>query len=216
MRERIPHEIVASVLAGATAFIGGNALHLPTWAIFISWAGMFLLGSKPTLRNATRLWAAMPIGSAFGLVIVLLDQRFGTLFGEGQAAQNTVLALLILVVNCALMYTGSTRLFGLVPGMFLGFASFFATCFGGFGFDPGNAWAAWVSVVLMNALGPVFAYLSRRLTFARAETTGSAGSAGSSDPAASADPVVATDAGGAATPAPAPERQPDQPVAASA
>ena len=114
------------------------------------------------------------------------------------------------------MYTGRTKLFGLVPGMFLGFASFFATCFGGFGFDPGNAWAAWVSVVLMNALGPVFAYLSRRLTFARAETTGSAGSAGSSDPAASADPVAATDAGGAATPPPAPERQPDQPVAASA
>jgi hypothetical protein len=204
MRERIPHEIVASVLAGATAFIGGNALHLPTWAIFISWAGMFLLGSKPTLRNATRLWAAMPIGSAFGLVIVLLDQRFGTLFGEGQAAQNTVLALLILVVNCALMYTGRTRLFGLVPGMFLGFASFFATCFGGFGFDPGNAWAAWVSVVLMNALGPVFAYLSRRLTFARADTNDTA------------DPVVTADSVSPTTQAPAPERQPDQPVAASA
>ncbi|MDQ0538724.1 hypothetical protein QF011_001265 [Curtobacterium flaccumfaciens] len=204
MRERIPHEIVASVLAGATAFIGGNALHLPTWAIFISWAGMFLLGSKPTLRNATRLWAAMPIGSAFGLVIVLLDQRFGTLFGEGQAAQNTVLALLILVVNCALMYTGRTKLFGLVPGMFLGFASFFATCFGGFGFDPGNAWAAWVSVVLMNALGPVFAYLSRRLTFARPDRT------------SVADPAVGAHPASPAAQAPAPERQPDQPVAASA
>lgn len=211
MRERIPHEIVASVLAGATAFIGGNALHLPTWAIFISWAGMFLLGGKPTLRNATRLWAAMPIGSAFGLVIVLLDQRFGTLLGEGQAAQNTVLALLILVVNCALMYTGRTKLFGLVAGMFLGFASFFATCFGGFGFDPGNAWAAWVSVVLMNALGPVFAYLSRRLTFARPEPAGTVVEAGTVGPAGT---VVAADAGGAA--APAPERQPDQPVAASA
>ena len=212
MRERIPHEIVASVLAGATAFIGGNALHLPTWAIFISWAGMFLLGGKPTLRNATRLWAAMPIGSAFGLVIVLLDQRFGTLFGDGQAAQNTVLALLILVVNCALMYTGRTKLFGLVPGMFLGFASFFATCFGGFGFDPGNAWAAWVSVVLMNALGPVFAYLSRRLTFARPEPAGTVVEA---DAVVAAGGAVAT---GAVAPAqaPAPERQPDQPVAASA
>ncbi|WP_434769195.1 DUF1097 domain-containing protein [Curtobacterium flaccumfaciens] len=209
MRERIPHEIVASVLAGATAFIGGNALHLPTWAIFISWAGMFLLGGKPTLRNATRLWAAMPIGSAFGLVIVLLDQRFGTLFGEGQAAQNTVLALLILVVNCALMYTGRTKLFGLVPGMFLGFASFFATCFGGFGFDPGNAWAAWVSVVLMNALGPVFAYLSRRLTFARPEPAGAVVEAGA---VVAAGGAVAT----ATAQAPAPERQPDQPVAASA
>lgn len=186
MRERIPHEIVASVLAGTTAFIGGNALHLPTWAIFISWAGMFLLGAKPTLRNATRLWAAMPIGSAFGLVIVLLDQRFGTVLGEGQAARNTVLALLILVVNCALMYTGRTRLFGLVPGMFLGFASFFATCFGGFGFDPGNAWAAWVSVVVMNALGPVFAYLSRRLTFARPTTTGA-----TTDTPAAEQPVAA-------------------------
>lgn len=212
MRERIPHEIVASVLAGATAFIGGNALHLPTWAIFISWAGMFLLGGKPTLRNATRLWVAMPIGSAFGLVIVLLDQRFGTLFGEGQAAQNTVLALLILVVNCALMYTGRTKLFGLVPGMFLGFASFFATCFGGFGFDPGNAWAAWVSVVLMNALGPVFAYLSRRLTFARPEPAGTVVEA---DAVVAASGAVATGAV-APAPAPAPERQPDQPVAASA
>ncbi|NQX24003.1 DUF1097 domain-containing protein [Curtobacterium sp. VKM Ac-2852] len=216
MRERIPHEIVASVLAGATAFIGGNALHLPTWAIFISWAGMFLLGGKPTLRNATRLWAAMPIGSAFALVIVLLDQRFGTLFGEGQAAQNTVLALLILVVNCALMYTGRTKLFGLVPGMFLGFASFFATCFGGFGFDPGNAWAAWVSVVLMNALGPVFAYLSRRLTFARPEPAGTVVEAeAEADAVVAASGAVATGAV-APAPAPAPERQPDQPVAASA
>lgn len=49
--------------------------------------------------------------------------------------------------------------------MFFGFACFFATFFGGFGYDPGNAWAAWVSVVAMNALGPVFAYLSMRLTF---------------------------------------------------
>ncbi|MGC4961879.1 hypothetical protein ACPXCG_07490 [Gordonia sp. DT218] len=48
-----------------------------------------------------------------------------------------------------------------------GFASFFATFFGGFGFAPGNPWAAWVSVVAMNFLGPVFAYLSRRPAFPR-------------------------------------------------
>lgn len=167
MRERIPHEIVASVLAGATAFIGGTALNLPTWAIFISWAGMFLLGPKPTLRNATRLWATMPVGSTFALVIVLVDQRFGTLFGDGQFARNVVLGVVILVCNTALMCTGRVRAFALVPGMFLGFASFFATYFGGFGFAPGNVWAAWVSVVVMNAAGPVFAYLSRRWTFAR-------------------------------------------------
>ncbi|WNY34461.1 hypothetical protein Q9Q99_03475 [Curtobacterium flaccumfaciens] len=59
----------------------------------------------------------------------------------------------------------------------------------------------------MNALGPVFAYLSRRLTFARPETTGAADVA---------DPAVGAHPASPAAQAPAPERQPDQPVAASA
>lgn len=168
MRERIPHEIVASVLAASTAFIGGNALGLPTWGIFISWSAMFLLGARPTLANAKRLWATMPIGSSFALLIVLVDTQLGTVLGDGQLAKNVVLAVIIFVFNGALMYTGRVRALSLVPGMFIGFASFFATFFGGFGPQPGNVWAAWLAVVVMNALGPVFAYLSRRLTFARA------------------------------------------------
>jgi len=191
MRERIPHEIVASVLAGATAFIGGTALNLPTWAIFISWAAMFLLGAKPTLRNATRLWATMPIGSAFALVIVFVDQQLGTVLGEGQFAKNVVLGVVILVCNTALMFTGRVRAFALVPGMFLGFASFFATYFGGFGFAPGNLWAVWVSVVVMNAAGPVFAYLSRRWTFPRrtsaADATGPGAGVGTGHEADASD-----------------------------
>ncbi|MEV0846638.1 DUF1097 domain-containing protein [Streptomyces sp. NPDC049954] len=163
-RERVPHEIVASVLAGLTAFIGGTALHLPPWAVFIGWAGTFLLGG-PGLVNAKRLWAAMPAGATFALVIVLVENQAGTAFGEGQTARNTFQALVILVVNSCLMYAGRLRLLSLIPGMFLGFASYFATYYGGFGFDTGNAWAAWASVVAMNALGPVFAYLSLRLTF---------------------------------------------------
>ncbi|GHH59215.1 hypothetical protein GCM10018781_02010 [Kitasatospora indigofera] len=164
MRERIPHEIAASVLAASTAFIGGTALNLPPWAIFISWAGTFLAGG-PSLPVARRLWAAMPAGSFFALLIVLVTQRIGDGLGPGRAAQDTVLAGVILVVNTALMYAGRLRLFSLVPGMFLGFASYFATFFGGFGFAPGNPWAAWLSVVAMNALGPVFAHLAGRLTF---------------------------------------------------
>ncbi|NGO74521.1 DUF1097 domain-containing protein [Streptomyces sp. YC504] len=164
MRERIPHEIVASVLAATTAFIGGNALHLPPWAIFIAWAGTFLLGG-PNLANAKRLWCAMPMGSTFALIIVLLETNAGTAFGESQLARNFFAALCILVVNTTLMYTGRLPLFSLIPGMFFGFASFFATFFGGFGYDAGNAWSAWVCVIAMNALGPVFAWLSIRLAF---------------------------------------------------
>ncbi|GAA2010646.1 hypothetical protein GCM10009839_00700 [Catenulispora yoronensis] len=164
MRERIPHEIAASILAATSAFIGGTALNLPPWAIFISWAGTFLAGG-PSLPVAKRLWYAMPAGSAFALAIVYTDQHIGDKFGSGRVAQDAMLALIILVINSVLMYAGRLKALSLIPGMFLGFASYFATFFGGFGFKEGNLWAAWVSVVAMNALGPVFAYLSGKLTF---------------------------------------------------
>ncbi|MHB8190255.1 MAG: DUF1097 domain-containing protein [Ferrimicrobium sp.] len=166
MRERIPHEIAASVLAASTAYIGGTALNLPPWAIFIAWAGTFLAGG-PSLAVAKRLWIAMPAGSAFALVIVLVMQHIGGKLGSGRLAQDTVLALTIFVVNAGLMYAGRIKALSLIPGMFFGFACYFATFFGGFGFKPGNIWAAWLSVVAMNALGPVFAYLSGWLTFAK-------------------------------------------------
>lgn len=187
MRERLPHEIVASVLAGLTAFIGGNALHLPPWAIFISWAGTFLLGG-PTVGHAVRLWSAMPVGSAFALLIVVIEEHAGTAFGEGQFARNAFQALVILVVNSALMYAGRLGVLALVPGMFFGFASYFATYFGGFGYDAGNPWAAWICVVAMNALGPVFAYLSVRLTFPVSGGQGAVARSGGGPDAAVAGP----------------------------
>ncbi|MEW1859384.1 DUF1097 domain-containing protein [Streptomyces sp. NPDC088194] len=173
MRERVPHEIAASVLAATTAFVGGTALNLPPWAIFVSWAGLHLMGPL-SLANAARLWAAMPVGSAFALAIVLADQHLGPHVSSGRWAQDALLAAIILVLNTALMYAGRLRATSLVPGMFLGFASYFATFFGGFGYHAGSVWAAWVSVVAMNALGPVYAYLAGRLTFARAEPAGTA------------------------------------------
>jgi uncharacterized protein DUF1097 len=170
MRKRIPFEVTSSVLAGTTAFIGGTALNLPPWAIFIGWAGTLLAGG-PKLAVAKRMWAAMPVGSAFAMVIVLIDQHIGTGFGSGRAAQDAVLALIILVVNTVLLLSGRLKVLSLVPAMFLGFASYFATFFGGFGFHAGNLYAAWVSVVVMNALGPVFAFLGAKLTFPVADTS---------------------------------------------
>ena len=162
MLSKVPHEIVASILAATTAFIGGNALHLPPWAIFIGWAGTYLAGG-PHLAVMKRLWAAMPVGSTYALIIVLLDMRLGSAFGDSTLAQDSVLALIILVVNSALMYTGRIKIFSLIPGMFFGFASFFATFFGGFGWDTKNPWVAWVAVIAMNALGPVYAWLAEWL-----------------------------------------------------
>ncbi len=177
MLSKVPHEIVASLLAATTAFVGGTALHLPPWAIFISWAGTYLAGG-PRLEVMKRLWAAMPVGSTYALIIVLLDQQFATAFGDSAFAKNCLLALLILVVNSALMYTGRIQVFSLIPAMFFGFATYFATFYGGFGFNAGNPWAAWISVIAMNALGVVYAWLSVWLVKPTAKEAVSESSAG--------------------------------------
>ena len=39
------------------------------------------------------------------------------------------------------------------------FAPFFSTYFGGFGFIPGNIYAAFISSFVVNAIGPIFGYL---------------------------------------------------------
>jgi hypothetical protein len=159
VRIKIPNEIFSSILAALTAFIGGNALNLPPWGIFIGWAATYLVGG-PTRATIRKLRPAMLAGSTFALVIVLIDGWIGTVLGSGQLATDTVLAVVIFAVNTALMYAGRTRLLALVPGMFLGFASYFATTFGGFRFAPHNPFAAWLSVVAMNALGRVFAFIA--------------------------------------------------------
>ena len=159
MSFRMPNEVFSSLLAATTAFIGGNLLNLPVWGIFIGWAATYLAGG-PNRATLTKLWPAMAAGSTFALVIVLLDAEFGTVLGSSTMAKDAVLAVVIFVVNTALMYAGRTRVLALVPGMFCGFASYFATVFGGFGFLPHNPLAAWLSAVLMNALGPVFALIA--------------------------------------------------------
>jgi len=177
---RVPNEVTSSLLAATTAFIGGNVLNLPVWGIFIGWAATYLAGG-PNRATLTKLLPAMVAGSSFALVIVLLDNQFGTAFGISTVAKDAVLALVIFVINTALMYAGRTRALALVPGMFCGFASYFATVFGGFGFLPHNPLAAWLSVVLMNALGPVFALIAHAVATrgdiapARAKTPAASG-----------------------------------------
>jgi hypothetical protein len=47
-----------------------------------------------------------------------------------------------------------------IPGMFFGFASFFATYFGKFGPVPGDPLFALAASVSMNALGPIYAWIT--------------------------------------------------------
>jgi len=62
MIRRLPHELVASILAATTAFVGGNGLHLPHWAIFLAWVGTYPAGG-PHLDVVKRPWATMRAGA---------------------------------------------------------------------------------------------------------------------------------------------------------
>ena len=165
MRTGLPHEVSASIVAFATVFLLMSPLGMPTWAIFVTWAGTFLQGG-PSRANAISMLTATTTGAGFGVVAVLLNRETGTMFGTGAFARTLALGVVIFVVNGTLLATGRLRPFALVPGMFFGFASLFATYFGGFGFDAGNLGAAFVSAAGMCALGPLCAALGLRLTFA--------------------------------------------------
>lgn len=152
-----PHEVVASLLAVTTVLMGLLPWHLPVWAIFISWAGTFAMGG-PTAANLKRIWPTLPIGSFAGFLIVL---------GFGMASQHLsgsslVIAQMVILfcLNAGMMLLGRLPGLGFVPGMFFGFASFFATMFGGFGPVPNNPFTALCVVILMNAIGPAYAWIT--------------------------------------------------------
>ena len=157
--KRLPVEIVASLLAATTVIISLPPFNLPPWAIFISWAGTFAAGG-PRPDVLRKIWPAMPVGSTYALSIVLAFEA-ASRYLTGSAFTIAQMAI-IFSLNTCLMYTGRIPVFSFIPGMFFGFASFFATFFGGFGPVPHNPYAAWIATVLMTGLGPAYAWLTAR------------------------------------------------------
>jgi hypothetical protein len=152
-----PAEIVASLLAVSTLFVPA---HLPPWAIFISWAGTFAAGG-PKPDTLKKIWITMPIGAIVACLIVAgFNQASQYLSGNGFVLAQCVI---LFCLNGAMMSLGRLPAFSFVPGMFFGFASYFATLFGGFGPTPGNLMVALGATILMNAIGPAYAWLTANL-----------------------------------------------------
>jgi hypothetical protein len=152
-----PAEIVASLLAVTTLFAPA---HLPPWAIFISWAGTFAAGG-PKPETLKKIWVTMPIGA---IVACLIVAGFN-LASQYLSGSSFVLAQCIILfsLNAAMMSLGRIPALSFVPGMFFGFASYFATLFGGFGPAPGNVMVALGATILMNAIGPAYGWLTANL-----------------------------------------------------
>ncbi len=156
---KLPAEIVASALAVTTIFITLLPYHLPPWAIFITWAGTFAAGG-PTPAVLRKIWPAMFVGNIFAFVIVLCFR-----FAAQQFTGNALLmaeCVILFTLNATMMSLGRLPLLSFIPGMFFGFASYFATYFGGFGPVPKDPVFALGAVMLMNALGPIYAWLTAR------------------------------------------------------
>jgi hypothetical protein len=166
-----PSEAVASLLAVTTLFVPG---HLPPWAIFIAWAGTFAAGG-PSPEVLKKIWTVMPIGAITAWLIVQgFDLASHTFTGGAFVIAQCVI---LFCLNGGMMLLGRLPVFDFVPGMFFGFASFFATFFGGFGPAPHDSVVALGSVLLMNALGPLYAWLTATLGEHRHFRAGKAGKA---------------------------------------
>lgn len=160
----LPSEFAASVLAITTVPLSLPPTHLPPWAVFISWAGTFAAGGpKPEILR--KLAPVQVLGSFVAMLIVLC---FGQLDDLGLAAgfQTVVGEMVVLfILNSAMIFVGRVvPALSFVPGMFFGFASYFATYFGGFGLEANNAFHALWAAIVMNAIGLLYAWLNVKLT----------------------------------------------------
>ncbi|GAB3625506.1 hypothetical protein PTE30175_02747 [Pandoraea terrae] len=158
--KKLPAEIVASALAVTTVLISLPPYHLPPWAIFISWAGTFAMGG-PSPQNLRKIWPVLPVGSLFAFFIVLGFQQAATVF-TGNAFIAAQMVILFCLNGSMMFLARIVPGLGFIPGMFFGFASYFATLFGGFGPVPHDPVAALGACIAMNALGPLYAWLKER------------------------------------------------------
>lgn len=154
---KLPAEIVASLLAVTTIFIAMTSFHFPPWAIFITWAGTFAAGG-PTPAVLKKFWPTMAIGGIFACAIVMCFKIASQYFtGTSYIIAECVI---LFTLNATMMSLGRLPMLAFIPGMFFGFASFFATYFGKFGPVPGDPLYALFASVAMNALGPIYAWIT--------------------------------------------------------
>lgn len=159
---KLPGEVVASLLAVTTIFISMPPYNLPPWAIFIGWAGTFAAGG-PTPDVMRKIWPVMPVGSVTAFLIVLGFGWSAKHFHGGSFILAQCIILFCLNAGQMLLARIPGLGLGFVPGMFFGFASYFATFYGGFGPTPHDPVMALVAVILMNGLGPIYAWLNVKL-----------------------------------------------------
>lgn len=159
----LPREFSASLLAITTIPLSLPPTHLPPWAVFVSWAGTFAAGG-PKPETLRKLAPTQPLGSLFAMMIVLLFGVATDLFAPGAPTIIAEMVILFVMNSMLLFIARVVPALSFIPGMFFGFASYFATYFGGWGLVEQNAFHALWAVIVMNAIGLLYAYINVKTT----------------------------------------------------
>lgn len=159
----LPREISASMLAILTVPMSLPPAHLPPWAVFVSWAGTFAAGG-PKPETLRKLAPVQPLGSVTAMIIVLLFGVAGDIVEPGAPMIIAEMAIIFVLNGAMISLARFVPLFSFIPGMFFGFASYFATYFGGWGLVEQNPYHALWATILMNAIGLMFAYVNVKTT----------------------------------------------------
>ena len=175
LKERIPSAYTGAFLAGLTVLMGipgivpkPYEINFPAWAVFITWAGYFALGGGgpgKSLGVYKKMYPCIVWGAFWGMVAGLGFMYLNPLV-NGLGMTLLLDGVIIFLVNQPILWGAKlTNIFSTAPASFFGFATFFATYFGGFGFEANFIYAAFLSGVACNFIGPIWGYLQVYLTF---------------------------------------------------
>lgn len=163
IKYKIPIEFTVAYLAALSLILGIEYIKLPVWAVFVTWAGYFVLGADK--KAFTTIYKAVPLGGIFGFIAVIGFDYFI----KAMPSVHWVIPCMIVEFIDVLILMYTITKFNFVGGaVFWAFASYFGTYYGGFYHSMGNLWgdaaSALLSEVVANLLGPIFGYLSIKLS----------------------------------------------------
>ncbi len=163
VKYKIPIEFTVAYLAALSLLLGIEYLKLPVWAVFVTWAGYFVLGADKEAFKT--IYKATPLGGIFGLIAVI---GFDYLIKAMPFTHWVIPCMIVEFIDVLVLMIIITK-FNFVGGaVFWAFASYFGTYYGGFYFKQGylfgDAFSTLISEIVANLLGPVFGYLSVKLS----------------------------------------------------
>ncbi|MGH9646421.1 MAG: DUF1097 domain-containing protein [Bryobacteraceae bacterium] len=149
----IPMEWFVATLAALTIplFVFGK---LPIWATYVTWAGAFLVG--PNMEGIRKLFPTLIVGTVSGVVFFALAFTIDPITGS-VALTNSII---IFVMALALLYLARVPVFGLVPGIFFGFACYVGVALAAQATTIPALFVPWIYATVALLLGPPLAWLS--------------------------------------------------------